>query len=122
MFQSAFDRLGIAAHVRKYLALGQEPRLYAGFLLLRSNCSNTNFHVDWTDTDNQAFTFITPLDDNARNFGLIYRKVTGKEGEYAYRIGENFWHSTKLGNAGEPVRLLCFQFGTDKMEKWDKIL
>jgi hypothetical protein len=128
IFQSAFDRLGIAEHVRQHLDLEHEPRLYAGFLLLRSSCSDTNFHVDWIDTGNQAFTFITPLDEHSRDFGIIYRKLTGTIGEYGYKPGEgimfgdNFCHSTKPGLSEEPVRLLCFQFGTDKMEYWDKIL
>lgn len=127
LFQSAFDRLGIAAHVRQYLELESEPRLYNGFLLLRSSCSDTNFHVDW-NTGNQAFTFITPLDERSAGFGLVYEKVTGTIGEYDYRPGEgvmfgdNFLHSTKPGSSDEPVALLCFQFGTDKMDRWDKIL
>ena len=36
-------------------------------------------------------------------------------------FGDNFAHSTKPGRSDEPVVLLCFQFGTDKMEHWPEI-
>ena len=127
-FEAAFDRLGIAAHVARYLDLEERPRLYNGFLLVRTTCSDTNFHVDWADAGNEAFTFIAPLDDRARGFGLVYEKVNGTIGEYDYRPGEGilfgdkFVHSTKPGHSDQPVALLCFQFGTDKMKYWNKIM
>lgn len=127
-FQSAFDRLGIADHVAQYLDLDRAPRLYAGFLLLRTRCTETNFHFDWIDTGNEAFTLITPLDETARGFGLLYEKVNGAIGEYDYRPGEaiifgdKFLHSTKPGESEKPVAMLCFQFGTDKMAHWGKIM
>jgi hypothetical protein len=127
-FQSAFDRLGVAAHVTPYLDLDSAPRLYAGFVLVRSKCTDTNFHFDWIDTGNEAFTLITPMDERIHGFGLVYEKVTGAIGEYDYSpgeaviFGEKFLHSTKPGQSDEPVAMLCFQFGTDKMTKWDKIL
>jgi hypothetical protein len=128
LFQSAFDQLGVAAHVAPYLDLDVAPRLYAGFVLVRSSCTDTNFHVDWIDTGNEAFTLITPMDERIRGFGLLYEKVTGSIGEYDYSpgeaviFGEKFLHSTKPGQSDEPVAMLCFQFGTDKMTNWDNIL
>jgi len=77
--------------------------------------------------NNEAFTVLTPISDNARNFGLLYRKATGEIADYEYRSGEgilfgdNFLHSTKPGASDEPVALLCFQFGTDRMEHWPAI-
>lgn len=127
-FEAAFDQLGIADHVAQYLDLEERPRLYNGFLLVRTTCSDTNFHVDWADAGNEAFTFITPLDERAQGFGLVYEKVNGSIGEYDYRPGEGilfgdkFVHSTKPGQSERPVALLCFQFGTDKMKHWDKIM
>jgi hypothetical protein len=47
--------------------------------------------------------------------------------EYAYRrgeaiiLGDHFSHSTRPGASPEPVALLSFTFGTDRMEHWDKI-
>lgn len=126
-FQSAFDRLGIAEHVREYLDLEQAVRLYSGFLVVRSACSAADFHLDWETTNNEAFTLLTPITANAAGFGLLYRTVKGGIGEYDYKpgealiLGDHFSHSTKPGSSPEPVALLSFTFGTDKMEHWPKI-
>lgn len=127
-FQSAFDRLGIASHVRPYLDLDKEVRLYSGFLVVRSHCTEPSFHRDWDGANNEAFTMITPITDNATGFGMLYKKATGTTAEYDYRIGEaiilgdHFIHSTRPGSSEEPVVLLSFTFGTDKMAHWAKIL
>ena len=126
-FQSEFDRLGIAAHVEPYLDLDKAVRLFSGFLVERSFCRGPNFHLDWINTNNEAFTFLTPLTGNSDGFGLLYKRIDGTTGEYAYKIGEaliigdGFVHSTKPGRSTEPVVLLSFTFGTDKMEHWKKI-
>lgn len=127
VFQTAFDRLALAAHVEPYLDLDRAARLYAGFLVVRSRCAEPDFHIDWVKTGNQAFTAMTPVSGAAPGFGLLYEKLTGDIGEYDYRPGEaivfgdNFRHSTKPGSSSTPVVLLCFEFGTDKMEYWDSI-
>ena len=126
-FESAFWRLGIAPHVEPYLDLEREVRLYAGFLVVRSSCEEADFHLDWEQTNNEAFTLITPVSSNAAGFGLLYRKLDGEIGEYEYKpgeaiiLGDHFAHSTKPGRSEEPVVLLSFTFGTDKMDHWDKI-
>lgn len=127
-FDRAFQRLGIAERVRPYLDIEGTVQLYAGFLVARSACDAPNFHPDWEKTNNEAFTFMTPVSDNAQGFGLLYWKLDGSTGEYDYRPGEgivfgdHFIHSTKPGRSDEPVVLLCFTCGTDKMEHWDKIV
>jgi hypothetical protein len=127
IFESAFDRMGVADHVRAYLDLDQEVRLYAGFLVIRSECAAPAFHVDWAKANNEAFTMLTPVSAAPDGFGLLYKKLNGETGDYDYRPGEaiifgdNFSHSTKPGRSDEPVILLCFEFGTDKMEHWDRI-
>lgn len=126
-FESAFKRMGVPAQVEPYLDLEREVRLYAGFLVIRSSCEKPNFHFDWDRTNNEAFTLITPVSNNAKGFGLLYRKLNGAIGEYDYSPGEaiifgdQFIHSTKPGYSSEPVVLLSFTFGTDKMEHWGKI-
>jgi hypothetical protein len=126
-FRSLFDKLEIAGHVEPYLDLAREVRLYNGFLVIRSRCTEPNFHVDWRDTNNEAFTLLTPLTDNGSGFGMLYKKLDGSIGEYDYKLGEalifgdDFVHSTKPGVSNEPVVLLCFNFGTDKMGHWSKI-
>lgn len=126
-FRAIFQRLGVAAHVEQYLDLDREVRLYNSFLVTRSRCKQTNFHVDWDDANNEGFTMMTPLSDNCSGFGLLYEKADGSIGEYDYKAGEaiifgdDFVHSTRPGQREEPVVLLCFNFGTDKMEHWHKI-
>ena len=125
--EGAFHRLGIHRHVEPMLDLDHDPRLYAGFLVTRRRCRKPDFHVDWRDTESQAFTLMTPASDNAAGFGLLYRDDSGSIREYDYEPGEaifftdGFSHSTKPGTSNEPVVLLCFTFGTDKMKYWDRI-
>ena len=123
-FRSVFDRLDVARHVEPYLDLRHAVRMYNGFLVVRSSCTEPDFHVDWRDTNNEAFTLLTPLTENCSGFGLLYKKLDGTVAEYDYKLGEalifgdDFVHSTKPGISEEPVVLLCFNFGTDRMEHW----
>ena len=93
----------------------------------RSNCTKTNFHEDWINTKNQAFTFMTPITDNSDGFGLLYYNIYGQVREYNYQVGkgilfgDKFIHSTKPGRSEHPVMILCFTFGTDKMRYWNSI-
>ena len=127
LFESAFHRLGIASHVEPMLDLDHEPRMYAGFLVTRRRCRTPDFHVDWRDTNGQAFTLMTPVGGSASGFGLLYRDDSGMVRDYDYRSGEavlfsdDFLHSTKPGSSDQPVVLLCFTFGTDRMKYWDRI-
>jgi hypothetical protein len=126
-FESAFERLGISEQAAPYLDLDKEVRLYFGFLVIRSRCNESYFHCDWRGQNNEAFTFMAPFSTNTNGFGLLYKRLTGETAEYDYRPGEailfgdNFEHSTKPGTADEPVILLSFEFGTDKMEHWPGI-
>lgn len=127
VFQSAFDRLGIAAHAAPYLDIETTVRLYAGFLVVRSRCTETHFHVDWSETNNEAFTFLTPVGGSAPGFGMLYKRLDESIGEYGYTAGEGiafgdkFQHSTQPGESEQPVVLLCFVYGTDKMQHWPQI-
>ena len=126
-FESAFERLGIASQAAPYVDLDREVRLYFGFLVTRSRCTEPYFHHDWRGQNNEAFTFMSPVTPNATGFGLLYKRLTGETAEYEYKSGEailfgdNFEHSTKPGAAEEPVILLSFEFGTDRMEHWPGI-
>ena len=127
MFQKAFDDLGFADAVAPYIDIDKKVRMYAGFLVIRSVCTAPSFHVDWIDTNNEGFNMLTPISSNAAGFGLLYKKLNGKTAEYDYKrgealiIGDHFSHSTAPGRSEEPVALLSFTFGTDKMEHWDKL-
>ena len=126
-FQSVFERLDIARHVEPYLDLDRAVRLYSGFFVVRTRCAEPDFHLDWRDANNEAFTLLTPLTENSEGFGLLYKRTDGSIGEYEYKLGEglivgdNFVHSTKPGASAEPVILLSFTFGSDKMEHWQNI-
>jgi hypothetical protein len=127
IFYSIFKRIEVSRHVETYLDLDKKVRMYAGFLVVRSVCHQADFHFDWIDTDNEAFTLITPLSADPSGFGLLYQTLDGQTAEYDYKAGEalifgdKFLHSTKPGHSADPVVLLSFTFGSDKMEHWDKI-
>lgn len=126
-FYDHFTKMKIASSVMKYLDLKESPTLYQGFIVQRSKCTKTNFHEDWIHTKNQAFTFMTPITDNSDGFGLLYYDINGQVREYNYKagkgilFGDKFIHSTKPGHSENPVMLLCFTFGTDKMKYWSSI-
>lgn len=125
-FQSVFDRLDVSRHVREYVDLDRDVRLYAGFLHTRSRCTDTDFHVDWMLTNNEAFTLLTPL-PNGSESTLLYKRIDGEITGYAYRPGEaiifgdHFTHSTPIGVWDPPFTMLVLNFGTDKVQHWDKI-
>lgn len=127
-FERVFDDLGIAAHVADKVETDREIVLYTSMLVCRSHCTEPKFHRDWTDLDNRAFTLLTPLSDNIGDFDLVYRSFRGEPLTYPYRarrgilFGDHFWHSTAPGQTDEPVVLLAFQFGTDRMEYYPQIL
>jgi hypothetical protein len=126
-FRSIFERLDVGRHVEPFVDLDRDVRLYNSFLIVREQCTQPDFHVDWRDNDNEGFALMTPLTSNSEGFGLLYKKLDGSTGEYEYKVGEaiifgdDFVHSTKPGVAEEPVVFLCFNFGTDKMEYWPRI-
>lgn len=126
-FQSRVERLGIATHVQPRLDIDHCVRMYNGFLVTRSRCVAPDFHVDWQDTGNQAFTLLTPITNNSDEFGLLYKRCDGSVAVYPYRLGkalifgDQFLHSTQPGSSLLPVALLSFTFGTDRMEHWPRI-
>lgn len=127
-FQSAFDALDVARHVAEYVAVDRAIRLYQGFVVVRSECAKEDFHLDWKDTGNQAFTLLTPIGPPpTAGFGLKFKTLTGETRSYEYREGEalifgdHFVHSTAPGRSDPPTALLCFNFGTDRMADWPAI-
>lgn len=127
LFQSAFDRLDVRRWVEPYVDFQDQIRMFGGFLVLRKICTAPSFHVDWVDSNNEGFNLLTPITDNSQDFGLIYKKLNGEIGEYKYKLGEaliigsNFVHSTAPGHSDDPVALLSYTFGTDKMKHWKNL-
>ena len=126
-FQAAFDALDVARHVDDYVAVDRAIRLYQGFVVVRSECAKADFHLDWEDTGNQAFTLLTPIGQPTAGFGMLFRALTGETRSYDYRPGEalifgdQFLHSTAPGHSDQPTALLSFTFGTDRMADWPAI-
>lgn len=123
-FEDLFRRTGAAGHVERYVDLDKAITLYSGFFVTRRTCTKPYFHVDWNDGHNDAFNYITPLSENCEEMGLLYRDMLGREQKYTYKlgkaliIGDKFLHSVEPGETSEPVVLLSFTFGTDKMDRW----
>ena len=126
-FQAAFDALNAARHVADYVAVDRAIRLYQGFVVVRSKCAEADYHLDWEDTGNQAFSLLTPIGLPTPGFGLVFKTLTGETRSYDYREGEalifgdQFVHSTAPGRSDPPTALLSFTFGTDRMEDWPAI-
>lgn len=124
LFEDLFDRMGLAEKLAPRLNCDREVRLYSGFFVTRSHCTETDFHVDWLDGDNRGFTFLGAVSNNAGEIPMNYLTVRKEVREYRYPpgkgvvFGDRFLHSTGPGQTKLPTVLLCFNFGTDRMEDW----
>jgi len=131
IFNDAFRNLIInngMQLVREHIAYKERIIMYSGFLVIRSECTAPNFHVDWdTECGSNAFTLITPLIQPKDRVNLLYKDNEGLERKYEYEFGKciafssNFLHSTEVGTSSSPSVLLSMTFGTDRMECWDAI-
>ncbi|MEO7564556.1 MAG: hypothetical protein ABIR63_06565 [Sphingomicrobium sp.] len=107
--------------------MDREIRLYFSQIIVRSRCDAPFFHNDWAKVNNDAFTFLTPITGDPPTFGLLYQNGRGKVSEYRNKAGEGilfgdfFTHSTTPGVRDHAEAVLCFEFGTDRMEHWDKV-
>ena len=87
-FNEMFQASGIADHVAERIDYQERIILYSGFFVTRGQCDKPHLHVDWVDGNNNAFTFLMPLNASCNQLGLTYVKATGEMGEYAYQIGK----------------------------------
>ena len=99
-----------------------------GVLVIRSECTAPNYHVDWlSESGTNAFTLITPVIQPSDGVNLLFKDNEGLEREYEYEVGKciafssNFQHSTAVGTSSSPSVLLSMTFGTDRMVYWDAI-
>lgn len=126
-FEDIFRRLRIAEKVAPKIAHDREIVMYSGFFVTRSFCNEPDFHHDWIDADNDAFTFLAPISDNCGELGLIFKNLREQQGHYTYGLGKGlvfgdyFLHSTAPGRASGSTVFLSFTFGTDRMDNWPKI-
>ncbi|WP_118857707.1 hypothetical protein [Sphingomonas mesophila] len=127
LFEDAFRRLGVPELVSDVIDVDRQVRLYCGSLVVRSRCAEPYFHCDWRKSNNQAFTFLTPVSGAHEQFGLLYYDAQGAVRHYPYRRGEGilfgdwFSHATAPGQSDGPVALLCFEFGSDRMADWPEV-
>jgi len=125
-FQRLFDQVQPALAARGLLPAG--GRLYCGFFVTRSRCSQAALHVDYVEECGaNAYTLMTPLDDWQGTVGqLIYRDAFGRLRHYRYRkgsaivLGAGFQHGTEPCT-DVPRAFLCFTFGTSDPRVWRHI-
>jgi len=126
-FLDIFLASGISEQVARRIDYDQNLRLYSGFFVTRSWCKKPDFHLDWLEANNDAFTFLMPLTANCSEMGLVYKNARGEVADYQYQMGrglifgDHFVHATAAGQTDQRCVLLCFTFGTDKMEYWSRI-
>ncbi len=127
-FETLFHALGVAEHVADHIAFDREIRLYNAMFVSRSHCREHYWHTDWSGSNNDGFTFLTPVSDNCGDIDLDYRDIRNEIRTYRYRKGKGimfadfFNHSTAPGQSDKPAVLLALQFGTDRMEQWGEML
>ena len=63
MFEQGYRALDLGRHVAQYIDSDVGLTLYMGQLVTRRRCEKATFHVDWKKGNNDAFTFLAPLDD-----------------------------------------------------------
>lgn len=124
-FLKIFDTLDLSP-IEKFI--DGEIICYSIFFVTRSRCHKPNFHTDFSNTKNNAFTLMTPLtniNDDVRGH-LLYRDLADQTKVYRYKRGEcivfgdSFVHSTQPYENKE-VTFLCFTFGSDKKKYWKNI-
>jgi hypothetical protein len=127
-FETLFHALGVAEHVSDNIEFDREIRLYNAMFVSRSSCSDHFWHYDWTHSNNDGFTFLTPISENCGDIALAYRDIRNDVRSYRYCMGKGimfadfFNHSTAPGKSDKPAVLLALQFGTDRMERWSEML
>ena len=128
VFYECFKKLQIPHIFKQYIDFEKKIILYSGYFVSRSMCSELDLHIDWeTETQNNAFTFITPLIHPKDGINLIYKDVYGNERKYKYEFGKaiifgsSFMHSTDIGFSDSSSILFSMTFGTDKMSLWGPI-
>lgn len=126
-FQRLFDELRMAEVVAPYVDHANQIRLFAGFFVMRRWCREEDMHFDWIDGDNDGFTLLAPLTPNGAEMGLAYGDFRSQRRVYSYAMGrgvvfgDRFLHSTEAGETELPSVFLCFNFGTDKMDRWPQL-
>ncbi|NBB23612.1 hypothetical protein GVM20_00550 [Porphyrobacter sp. SLTP] len=126
-FNAMFRASGIAEKVAHRVDHDHDLRLYSGFFVTRSKCEKPDFHEDWLEANNDAFTFLMPLTANCGEVGLTYANARGGVAHYAYQMGkglifgDHFVHATAAGQTSQRCVLLSFTFGTDRMDNWPRI-
>mmetsp|Transcript_65020 Transcript_65020/g.128562 ORF Transcript_65020/g.128562 Transcript_65020/m.128562 type:complete len:362 (-) Transcript_65020:172-1257(-) len=140
IFKRLFCRLDLEKTFGSVVDLSEGLRLYSAFYVVRSYCTQPHFHVDYSrDVGVNGLTLMTPLASfiNTQSFQLLYGRMPkgackpqGEPARYVYQkgvgitFGSAFRHSTEPGTAHERNGLhayLCFTFGTDRAEHWQKI-
>ena len=127
-FRGIFEQTGVAEAVANLVSpLHRQVQLYSSFYVVRSHCTDANWHADWpVGTGTSAWTLLAPLESyETSDFQLLYKDCEGGVHQYRYEEGEailfgsHFMHSTEPGaarrGAAAPHAFLCFTFGSDDL-------
>jgi hypothetical protein len=131
IFNDIFEKLLISdgmAPLRNIISFDNQIIMYAGSVLVRSECKATDFHYDWNEKcNNNAFTLITPIIHPTNGTNLLYEGNEKANKKYTYEFGRcisfgsKFIHSTDIGVSSSPSIHLSINFGTDRMQHWEAI-
>ena len=132
-FREIFEESDVSKVVAsKVSPLHERVQLYSSFYVVRSRCSDANWHADWPPgVGTSAWTLLAPIEEyQTGDFQLLYRNSAGKVEQYRYREGEailfgsHFMHSTEPGcsvdGAEAPHVFLCFTFGSDDLDFYEQ--
>jgi len=131
-FRTIFEATGVAEAVTPLVSpLHRRVQLYSSFYVVRSHCTDANWHADWpAGTGTSAWTLLAPLERyETSDFHLLYKDCKGAVHQYQYEEGEailfgsHFMHSTEPGRARQgaaaPHAFLCFTFGSDDLSFYE---
>ena len=123
-FQTIFDSIGL----NKALSFMGDFTMLTGSYIVRKKTTTKHWHYDFSNTNKQAFTVMTPL-QKTTDINLLYKKTTDSGPEYTYKytlgeaivFGDGFLHCTEPGVSSDVLFFLCFTCADKDMDEdvWD---
>jgi len=130
-FESEFFlKVCLGEPLRRLIDIDRAVRLYYPSFVVRSQCEETFFHVDYRPgCGTNAYTLMTPLEDmsGSGEAHLAYLDALGRPRIYRYNkgtaivFGTNFFHGTQVAAQRQARAFLCFSFGSDKQQYWPEL-
>merc|ERR1712070_700734 len=136
VFQNLFNKILVKDFIKNNdlgfeIDFKDDISMFAGSLVVRVGANNDPYwHVDYEWSDRiqakQAYTLMTPLYDMSSYVDghLLYKNHADEECVYTYKLGRaiifgsGFEHATQPCSDGQIKAFLCFNFGSDKFDKY----